>query len=351
MAKKKQLKFNINNATKGKTYNLKNVSDIYITYDSNLEDCLDMSVSGSTLTMKVSGNVVVYKFTNISDSMPIKVYHSNGTEKFNGTLQEFYSTYDFTPVDYSYTTKKNVITGTALADVIDVHDKTYNGKGYTINASAGNDTIRGTLKADTITGGAGVNVINYVKGDGNDVIKLTKNETLTINMSNTGNVYTIDDLKFAYANKNKDLRIYTDKNSTAEFITIKNFASKDVNGNGNVFLNIGKKTYNLETSQNVTNPINPVDVALYKTTLTGKGSNFTGTWLNDEIDASAVEGRTQKVKKQVVDASTNKGLTLNGGNGNDTITGSKYSDTINGGNDNDVIYASNGNDTITGRKE
>ena len=42
------------------------------------------------------------------------------------------------------------------------------------------------------------------------------------------------------------------------------------------------------------------------------------------------------------------GQTINGGNGNDTLTGTAGDDTISGGNGNDVVNAGNGNDTING---
>lgn len=53
------------------------------------------------------------------------------------------------------------------------------------------------------------------------------------------------------------------------------------------------------------------------------------------------------------------GKTINGGSGNDTITGTRYGDKINGGNGNDtvtggpgldVIEGGNGNDTLTGNE-
>ncbi|BCL34293.1 choice-of-anchor I family protein [Nostoc sp. MS1] len=42
------------------------------------------------------------------------------------------------------------------------------------------------------------------------------------------------------------------------------------------------------------------------------------------------------------------GITLNGGNGQDTLNGRSGNDTINGGNGNDVLYGNRGNDTLIG---
>jgi hypothetical protein len=45
---------------------------------------------------------------------------------------------------------------------------------------------------------------------------------------------------------------------------------------------------------------------------------------------------------------TNPGKTINGGAGNDTITGSAFDDTINGGDGNDTLTGGAGNDNLTG---
>ena len=57
---------------------------------------------------------------------------------------------------------------------------------------------------------------------------------------------------------------------------------------------------------------------------------------NDTIDASNIP------------ATTVKPLTLNGEEGNDTITGGPNGDTISGGEGDDIIIASPGNDTVNG---
>ena len=113
--------------------------------------------------------------------------------------------------------EENNLIGTEEIEVI---------KGGTIN-----DTIQGGLGADTITGGTGANLIEYSKGDGNDVINLTKGENFTLSLLDIDN---INKIKFEFV-KN-DLRIYTDSTKTTsedEYITIKNFVSKDVTNNGN----------------------------------------------------------------------------------------------------------------------
>ena len=70
------------------------------------------------------------------------------------------------------------------------------------------EIITGGLGNDTITGGTGLNTINYTFGaldsNGNDVINLTKGENFVLNIDGAN----ISELKFKYANNNKDLVIY-----------------------------------------------------------------------------------------------------------------------------------------------
>ena len=260
-----------------------------------------------------------------------------------------------------YNAKKRTYTGTNENDVLDATTLDYvvpqsgknKNKGLTIKGGKGDDEITGTTGKDTITGGVGSNVVNYTKGDGNDTIYLTKGENFTLNMNNL----TFNDLRFEYANKNKDLRIYTSKTSDEEYITLKNFAKKDVTNNSNakkgiadtssVEIVVGGKTYDLRTSKNLTDN---EDVVLYKTTLGENAKNFTGTWLNDEIDASGVtlykKVKDGKKKVTVEKEFKDTGLTLKGGVGNDSVTGTKYSDKIYGNKGNDTINAGTGNNYI-----
>ncbi len=185
-----------------------------------------------------------------------------------------------------------------------------------------NDTFTNTSNPDIFTGGLGTNTFNYSKGNGNDTINLTAKENLVLNLSSISS----SDITYSYANKNKDLVLNIANADTTNTITLKNFGSKDVVGSTSSII--------LKTFDNNTG----IDLKEEYITNTVK-SNFTGTYLNDKITVDS--GYTN---------AKNKGLTLNGGAGNDQITGSKYSDTINGGNGNDTIYGSEGNDTITGGK-
>ncbi|MBO6273261.1 hypothetical protein J6O48_10855 [bacterium] len=218
-------------------------------------------------------------------------------------------------------------------------DKLYGGKG--------NDIIIGGKGDDNITGGIGKNEIIYTIGDNNDIINLTKGENFTLNIED---VSDIKDLKFEFANKNKDLRIYTQE---TEYITIKNFAKKDITNTytkrnpidtSSVELNINDKTYNLRDA------VLSDGTYLYKISLGENAKNYTGTWLNDFIDAQNVKlyktqgkGKNKKIIERNV---SDTGLTLKGGLGNDKIIGSKYSDKIYGNKGNDIINTGTGKNYI-----
>ena len=126
----------------------------------------------------------------------------------------------------AYDLKKLTVTGSNYNDAIDMSASGYvptgknvkTNKGLTINGGSGSDTITGTDYNDTIkggdgndtitggkgndaiTGGAGTTVVSYKKGDGDDVINLTKGENFTLNLTDLNK----DDLNYAYTNKNKD---------------------------------------------------------------------------------------------------------------------------------------------------
>ena len=248
--------------------------------------------------------------------------------------------------------KKGAITTSALADNITINltnpiKSTYNKKtgittqyGATINSGAGddvitgsnyidtiksgngNDKINGSLGADNITGGAGENTINYTninQLDG-DKITLTKNETLNIDVKGI----TTDPNNITYKVSGKNLVVTVTDGTDTKSFTINNFGTKDITGvNGNVklFYGSGENDY--------------IDL---RTTLLDElkiTKNYTGTFHADNINAQ----------------NATKGLTINGGAGDDKIVGSKYNDTITGGlGTNTITYSLTnsdfGNDTI-----
>ncbi len=194
----------------------------------------------------------------------------------------------------------------------------------TIKGGANNDGIRGGNGNDTITGGAGENTLVYYKGDGADTVNLTKNEMLNIRFEDL----SLGELHIDYANKNKDVKIWYEgeNNEEAGSITLKNFASKDV-AKSVVIVDKTDATFNFKND--------------YIKTIVNQ-SNFTGTLLNDFIDASK-SGELTKKNKHV-------NMVLNGGKGNDKIVGSQFADTIKGGDGGDIIEGGKGNDLLYGEK-
>ena len=222
-----------------------------------------------------------------------------------------------------------------------------------------NDTITGKRGADTITGGTGTNIVNFTRGDGNDVINLTKGENFTLNINDANTSINLTSIRFEYSGK--DLRIYTYSFSNNEYITLKNFAGTDVTNNAtktspdtsSVLLGIGGKVYDLRKSLDVTDPNNPTAVDLYKFNLVAGDKGFTGTYHNEVVNA---DGYLLKDKddNNIFPWSGDsyneklKGLKLDSGAGDDSITGSYYADTIIGGDGNDTLTGGYGADSISG---
>ena len=316
------------NTLKKKSYSfsLKKVDTINL---SNFADFAGegtkIAVSGSTMAVKIAGKTL--KFKNIANPNSIRF-----TGDYTKTLQEFYDdkfTSSFIPA------KGTKAAGSVFDDDIDVSAFVAKGKnlakniGLSINAGAGDDVIKGTKYNDTIAGGAGKNTVNYSKGDGNDVIALTKGENFTLNLTDLN----LSDLKFERVKNN--LKISYDKDGVKGSVTLKNFASKDVTNNSNA-----KKK--IEDTSSVT--VNTADTTLdLRKDLLFSGNskitvnkNYTGTWLGEEIDASSYNNKK------------NKGLTINAKGGDDIITGTKYADTIKGGVGDDIITGGTGNDKLYG---
>ena len=194
----------------------------------------------------------------------------------------------------------------------------------TINAGLGNDVIYGSAFDDTLTGGVGSNTIVYdMLNFGADKINLTAHENLTIDFSPlvAEQGWSEDNFNFSFTGSgNKDILIETPGGA----IIINNFASTDVTTpDGGVQLKLADdNVIDLVTRQ--------YDV--YTTT------NYNGSRLNENIYAlDAPAGKDGKT-----------GVTINAGNGDDTIVGSLYNDTLTTGlgNNTVVFFDTFGTDTL-----
>ena len=220
--------------------------------------------------------------------------------------------------------KKGVISGTQFSDVIQVAKteddikKVFKNfgkkdKGLTINAGSGSDTISGTKYNDTISGGAGENVINFdfASGFGKDVVKLTKGENLTLNFKNGDTTLSYSVLTYEKIGNNL---VITKSGDNKNQVTVQNyFKNTAVVSIGNDVI----KT-ELEGGNIILN-------------MTGKGK-FSGTNYNDNI-----VGNNKKADTISTGVGTDR---VNALGGNDTIKlGAGYK-TV------EIGYA-DGNDTIT----
>lgn len=367
--------------TEGLQINAKGKNSIRLDgLDSGSVDSLDMQINGDYLEITYEGKKL--QISNYTGLKYIKTDYKKVGKK------ESYDLFDFianetvinnNPIT-QYNAKKLTVTGTAYNDTIDFTDSSYvpvgsknikANKGLTFNGGNGADNITGTkyndvinggngddvlqggAGNDTITGGTGTNIIIHHKGDGNDVINLTKGENLILKVDELADGYVYGTSSIKYSANKKDVLVYI---SEDEYITIKNIGAKDVTNNAtkkaedtsSVLIQVGDEPDNIIDIRNLAEGVWPV----YVTTKADK--NFTGGWLNDEIDASdayltktvKVNGGKVTVEKDV----TEKGLKLDGGKGNDYIIGSKYSDTLIGGDGEDMLYGGDGNDVINGGK-
>ena len=327
-----------------------------------LEAAKALTYSINEGNLVISDGVKSLKVSNYSGIKYIKTDYVKAGKKVTFKLYDIISesVVDNTtnPIT-AYNLKKLTAVGTNYNDTIDMSTSGYvptgknlkANKGLTVNAGNGNDTVIGTIYNDTIkggngndtitggkgndaiTGGAGNTVVNYAKGDGNDIITLTKGEKFTLNLTDLN----IGDLNYSFANKNKDLVISYDKGGVKGSITLKNFVAKDVTNNANA-----KKKIADTSSVDLVALDGIVDLR------TKIYSSSTGTRFNDNIDRSDYQLYKDKQKTIEQNDVTKKGLTINGGTGNDTIVGTKYSDTIKGGAGDDVIKGGKGNDKLYG---
>lgn len=313
--------------TKGETLK------INITYKNDAESKPALTFERGT--GKGANDLIIKNDANPDDKITIQNYYGKETGAkvlINGV------DYTTTIIDELALNDTHVVkaklNGSALADDIDVSNAdptktTYDKKtkttiytGVTINAGAGDDTITGSAYNDTIIGGKGVNTLNIdvTQKFGNDIYKLTSGEKL--------NIVTNGDVEYTKDSKG-NVVITADDNGS---LTIQGLAKNDITQG--VTINGEALVFDFDEGNISKNKI-------------------TGTAQNDEIDIKDkyLEITTGKGKNRVTreKLSTEAGITINSGSGDDTITGTKYSDTITGGTGKNTIKILNetfGNDTI-----
>ena len=278
-------------------------------------DCQDYTTRPDT---KIVGKDLVLTFSD-KESVTLKNFASKDVVGSNGSVSlKLKGSEELIDLKSEiYTTaatfnKKGEYKGSWLSEVIDaINEPAYgkNDKGVSINAGAGDDEITGSEFNDTITGGKGENTLNLSAGFGNDVVNLTKGETLSIEYDNYAGEITYEVVK-------KDLIV----NFGDDSVTLKNYYSKETGAT--VIIN--------DVNASQVNVLGEVEVT---------SSKKTGSALADDLNASAYKADVEKI---------GKGVYLNGAGGYDNLVGSKHNDTIKGGNGDDMINGGTGNDDIEG---
>ena len=206
-------------------------------------------------------------------------------------------------------------------------DKTSQDSGFIIKSGAGDDIITGSMYSDTITGGNGKNTIIIKNTEfGNDVVNLTKNEELVIDLTDCTDITDLSDLKYSIIGKNLIITVPEDDEYNKGTLTLKNYTK-------NILKSLSFKLYAQDTIiyNNLTEFTNDV-VFNYNNSNLSKKRVLTGSAYNDKID---------------VENTTTKKYTINAGNGKNDITISSGTNVINSGKDNDTINISlDGNYTV-----
>jgi len=191
-----------------------------------------------------------------------------------------------------------------------------------LNGGSGNDTLTGSALGDQLNGGAGLDVLNggagadtLTGGTGNDTLTGgTGNDTIDGQDGDDAIIWNDgDDNDSIDGGSGRDVLTFTGSNDAGEgdVITVGDPGGGRTTINRTMGATIAAALLNLGTVESIT--IN---------TLQG----------DDTVDASAAP----------------QGVTVNGGAGNDTLSGSGFVDRLDGGAGDDSISGNNGDDLISG---
>lgn len=250
----------------------------------------------------------------------------------------------------------------------------------TVDGGAGNDTLLGSNGADLLRGGSGNDFIDgnqggdvallgsgddvfqWDPGDGNDVVEGQEDrDTLVFNGSNIGEIIELSANGGRLRLTRNVANIVMDVNDTeiiavatrggADAITVGNLAGTDVTevrldlaGNPGTGVGDGQADQVVVTG---TNAANVIDIA-------GAGTSVSVTGLAALVAIQGSEGASDRLTVNALGgndrvSATNLPagvilLTLDGGNENDTITGSQGVDNLLGGAGNDSVLGGRGDD-------
>jgi Ca2+-binding RTX toxin-like protein len=241
-----------------------------------------------------------------------------------------------------------------------------------INGTAASETLPGTAAADTITGaggndtalmGSGNDVFVWNFDDGNDIVEGgAGTDTLRFNATNVNELLTVGaiggdagigrNIGGSFVTLDDVERIELQALGDADIIRINDLSTTDVKqvaidlSNGTPGVGDGAIDDIRALASKANNTINLIQVA----------GIISVTGLPAQITLAAAEAtdifeiRSQAGNDKISAAALPAALllTLNGEEGNDSITGSAGNDTLIGGDGNDSIIGGGGNDTLTG---
>jgi Ca2+-binding RTX toxin-like protein len=268
-----------------------------------------------------------------------------------------------------------VVNALGGSDTIDASKLSANLTKLTIDGGAGNDTIVGSQGADMLIGGAGNDVITggagndtAFLGDGNDRFIWNPGDGSDIVEGGAGN----DTLEFNGSNANENMDISANGQRVRLFRDVGN-VTMDLNGVENIRLNAagGADTITVNDLTGTDVKLVAIDLAadgqadqvIVNGTagddvikIAGNGGAVTVNGLAAKVTIANADGAMDKLTvnglggNDTIDASALKAglinLLINGGDGDDTITGSAGDDTVVGGRGNDVAFLGKGDDTF-----
>src|SRR5690348_3887672 len=222
----------------------------------------------------------------------------------------------------------------------------------------GNDTLTGGSGSDQMFGGAGNDRMIWNPGDGSDIMEGGDgNDTAEVNGGNGSEIFTIDanGSRVAFdrvspAPFSLDIgtteNLVLNANGGADQVTVNDLTGTDVK---QVTLEMGSAQGDGASDQVIVNGTDNAD----KIKLNSNGTTVSVTGLSElvtvvdteTIDTLTIQGRDGN---DIINASGLAagviGLTIDGGAGNDIITGSQGNDLLLGGDGNDTVIGGGGND-------
>jgi Ca2+-binding RTX toxin-like protein len=226
----------------------------------------------------------------------------------------------------------------------------------------GNDFIDGQQGNDTARLGAGDDVFQWDPGDGSDIVEgQDGGDTMLFNGNTASEVFEVSALGQRVlftrniANITMDLNdvetIGVNAGGGADTITVNDLTGTDTKViNADLAGTIGGSTGDAQADVIIVNGTNSPDVV----ELLGAGTSFSVNGLHAVVSVTNSEGVNDNLVINGLGGNDEIGasalpagvvnLTIDGGDGNDTLRGSQGADVFLGGDDNDSIFGDNGND-------